>query len=241
MINKAAKNNADMVILPEMFAYPYEIDKLKEIADKNNETLNVLKTKAHEKKIFLCTGSIAEKEGTSTYNTSYLINPKGEIILKYSKCHLFDVDLPEVQVKESDTFQEGSVLKTVTTELGKIGIIICYDIRFPEMARKLTLEGIDILLVPAAFNTVTGPAHWHITFRTRALENQIFIAAAAPARNNKSAYRAYGHSMFIDPWGRILKQAGTGSSIIYCIIDPEVQHKTRASLPLLKHRRTDLY
>ncbi len=241
MINKAAENNAKMVILPEIFFYPYEINKLKKIADKNNETLNKLKTKAQEKNIYLCTGSIAEKEGTNTYNTSYLINPEGEIILKYSKCHLFDVNLPKLQVKESDTFQKGSILKTVNTELGKIGIIICYDIRFPEITRKLALDGIDILLVPAAFNTVTGPAHWHITFRTRAVENQIFIAAASPARNKKSAYSTYGHSMFIDPWGRILKQAGTGRSIIYCIIDPEVQYKTRARLPLLKHRRTDLY
>ncbi len=241
MIDRAADNKASLIMLPEMFAYPYEIDKLKDIVEEKSETLNILREKARQKRIFLCTGSIAVKTGENIFNTSYLINPDGKIILKYSKCHLFDVELPHLTVKESDIFSKGNNIGSVATELGNIGIIICYDIRFPEITRKLALEGIDILLVPAAFNTVTGPAHWHITLRTRAVENQIFIAAASPARNRNSAYKAYGYSMFIDPWGRILKQAGKRQSIIYSIINPEIQKEIRDRLPLLKHRRKDLY
>jgi predicted amidohydrolase len=108
------------------------------------------------------------------------------------------------------------------------------------MARKFALAGGEILLVPAAFNTITGPAHWHVTFRTRALENQIFVAAASPARNNRSQYKAYGHSMLIDPWGVILEEAGTGEQILTAHFSAERLKEVRQELPLLKHRRQDL-
>ena len=127
------------------------------------------------------------------------------------------------------------------TPFGKLGLSVCYDIRFPEMARKLALKGAEILLVPAAFNTVTGPAHWHVMFRARAIENQVFIAAASPALTPEAQYRAYGHSMIVNPWGEVLAEAGTGKSIIYAEIDPQALKDTRERLPLLKHRRRDIY
>ena len=149
--------------------------------------------------------------------------------------------LKKLKLMESSVFVPGRELSCAATPLGKIGILICYDIRFPEMARKLALMGAEVLLVPAAFNTVTGPAHWHVMFRARAIENQVFIAAASPALTPDAQYRAYGHSMIVNPWGEVLAEAGTGKSIIYAEIDPQVLKDTRERLPLLKHRRKDIY
>jgi omega-amidase len=241
MLDKAAVRGAELIVLPEIFYYPYEIDRLKDHADKDERILNLLRewAKTHQK--YLCTGSLVEKRGKEYYNTAYLIDPEGNILLKYSKSHLFDVELPALKVRESEVFAKGGNIQTADCELAKIGILICYDIRFPEMARLLSAQGAEIILVPAAFNTITGPAHWEITFRSRAVENQCFVAAASPARNKKSQYQAYGHSLVVDPWGRVLAEAGTGEEIIYTRLDPEVLAETRARLPLLKHRREDLY
>lgn len=241
MIVKAAKNNAKLIMLPEMFFIPYEMGLIKSIAEENNETLVKLQSIAKKNKIFLCTGSIAEKKDNKIYNKSYLINPGGEVIYHYSKSHLFDVNLPDLKVQESKIFSRGNDLSIVSTELGKIGILICYDIRFPEAARKLALMGTELILIPAAFNNITGPAHWHIIFRARAVENQVFIATASPARNSKSIYKAYGHSLIVNPWGKIISEAGEKEKIIYGEINTDVLLKTRARLPLLKQRRIDLY
>lgn len=228
-------------MLPEIFFYPYEIDLLKKIAEENNETLLKLQETAKKNNIYLCTGSIAEKVKDKIYNKSYLINPEGNIIHGYCKSHLFDVTLPHLRVQESEVFYPGNKLSVISTELGKIGILICYDIRFPEAARKLSLSGAELILVPAAFNNITGPAHWHIMFRARAVENQVYIAAASPARNNNSKYKAYGHSMIVDPWGKIISEAGKNEKIIYATINPEITKEIREELPLLKHRRKELY
>ncbi len=241
MIEKAVKNHSQLVVLPEMFYVPYEINLVKKIAEENKETLLKLQETAKKNKIFLCTGSIAEKNGNKIFNRSYLINPDGKIIHEYSKSHLFDVNLPGLKVQESKIITPGNSLSIVSTGLAKIGILICYDIRFPEAARKLALMGAELILVPASFNTITGPAHWHTVFRARAIENQVYIAAVSPARNNKANYKAYGHSLIVDPWGKIISEAGIKEKIIYAEINPEVLEKTRVKLPLLKHRRTDLY
>jgi predicted amidohydrolase len=241
MVTKAAERGARLVVLPEIFLYPYELNLMKEIADEQEETLQQFKALAKQQHIFLCTGSLPEKNTEGIFNTSYLVDPAGEVILKYSKCHLFDIHLPHLVVQESAAFKPGKELALVETPLGKIGLLICYDIRFPEMARKLALSGVEILLVPAAFNTITGPAHWHVNFRARAFENQLYVAAASPARNNRSRYKAYGHSMLIDPWGMILREAGTGEQIVWADFSAERIKEVRQNLPLLKHRRQDLY
>ncbi len=241
MLDRAARRGARLVVFPEIVNYPYEFDLLKEKSSQDDNSLALLREQARSRKVFVCTGSLMEKRDGKIYNTSYLLDPQGEIILSYSKTHLFDVDLPALTAKESAVFSGGDGFSVVRCELGTIGLLICYDIRFPETARLLSLKGAELILVPAAFNTVTGPAHWDMTFRTRAVENQCFLAAVSPARNKKSAYRAYGHSLMIDPWGRVLARAGTGEKIIYARLDPRVLDETRARLPLLRHRREDLY
>ena len=182
-----------------------------------------------------------QKENGKRFNKAYLISPEGKILLEYSKCHLFDVSFKNLRTRESNVFSYGNEIAITDTELGKIGMLICYDIRFPEMARKLALKGAEIILVPAAFNTVTGPLHWEIVFRARAIENQVYIAAASPARDSESSYQAYGHSMIIDPMGKILSEADIEETIIYGEFSPEILEETRNRIPLLKHRRPELY
>jgi len=241
LVEKAANRGAGLVMLPEIFMYPYELDKLRGLAETDGSTRTRLAEKAKEYGIHLCTGSIPERENDMIYNRAYLLGPDGEALLVHDKCHLFDVRLPHLVAKESSVFTPGGSVLVAKTSLGAVGMLVCYDIRFPEISRRLTLAGAEIILVPAAFNTVTGPAHWHTLFRTRAVENQVYVAAASPARNNRSLYRAYGHSLVVDPWGKILTEAGTGRAILYARLSATVLEETRARLPLLRHRRPEIY
>ncbi|HEQ72510.1 MAG TPA: carbon-nitrogen hydrolase family protein [Spirochaetia bacterium] len=241
LIERAATRGAELACLPEIFVFPYELARLAGIADASYEIRSRLQETARRLGLYLCTGSIPEKEGERVWNRAYLIDPDGNILHTYSKSHLFDVDLPGVTVRESAAFTPGDALGVVETPLATIGILICYDIRFPEAARKLALSGAELLLVPAAFNTVTGPAHWRPLFRTRAIENQCFVAAASPARTPGARYRAYGHSLIADPWGRVLAEAGSGQAVLIRRLDAEVFTRTRARLPLLSQRRPELY
>jgi len=240
-IEEAKAKDADLVVLPEIFYYPYELRALPKLEESNRETLSKLQSTAKRLGIHLCTGSMVERVNDKRFNKSYLINPAGEVILEHCKAHLFDVNFQTLRTRESLIFDAGDKFAVADTELGKIGMLICYDIRFPEAARKLTLMGAEIILVPAAFNNITGPLHWHILFRGRAIENQVFIAAASPACDMESRYHAYGHSMVVDPWGKILTEANDSECTLFAEIDPEVLDEVRGKLPLLKHRRPEIY
>ena len=240
-IEAAKAEKADLVVLPEIFYYPYELGALPKLEESNRETLGRLQATAKRLEIHLCTGSMVERVEKKRFNKSYLIDPTGEIILEHCKAHLFDVNFKTLRTRESLVFDAGNKFAVADTELGKIGMLICYDIRFPEAARKLTLMGAEIILVPAAFNNITGPLHWHILFRGRAIENQVFIVAASPACDMKSRYHAYGHSMVVDPWGKILTEADDSECTLFAEIDPEVLDEVRGKLPLLKHRRPEIY
>lgn len=241
MIKEAAVRGASLAVLPEMFYYPFEVQSLREAADEWEGTLDQLKEASVKEGIFLCTGSIACREGEHIYNRSFLIDPSGKELLSYSKCHLFDVDFRGLKVRESEVFTPGDRVEVANTSLGCIGILICYDIRFPEMARLSAMKGAEMLLVPAAFNNITGPAHWHITMRSRAVENQVFLAAISQGQNINSSYNAYGHSMVVSPWGDILVEGGSGDELLIADIDPELLEVARNRLPLWQHRRKDLY
>jgi len=240
-ISEAAQKGADLIVLPEIFYYPYILKAMRKIADTTSATLDSLRTCASENNVYLCTGSLAVKKGTNIFNTAYLIAPDGTVLLEYSKSHLFNVNLDEITIKESSFIAPGNRLHIADTDLGKIGIIICYDIRFPEVARRLAMEGAEILLVPAAFNDVTGPAHWHLFFRTRAAENQMYVVAASQARSLSLSYKAYGHSMVVNPWGEIITEAGINEEIIYGNLSADKREKIITQMPLLSQRRPDLY
>jgi omega-amidase len=243
MIKKASKT-ADLVVLPEMFNCPYDIEKFLEYAEESNNSPTLIKVSDAAKKagIYLVAGSIPEKEGKHVYNSSFFLNPQGKIIGSYRKMHLFDIDVPgEISFKESETLTAGDQLTIVETDLGKIGICICYDLRFPELLRLMTLQGAQLIVVPGAFNLTTGPIHWEPLIRARAIDNQVYVAAASPARDKTASYVAYGHSMLVDPWGTVLAKAGSLEEIIYSEIDLEYLEKVREDLPLLRNRRTDIY
>ena len=244
MIAQCVEENVDFIVLPEMFNCPYSNDKFIEYQEeeKDSPTLNKISSLAGENNVYILAGSIPEKEGDNLYNTSYLFGRNGEIIAKHRKMHLFDIDVKDkITFKESDVLTAGDNFTVVDTEFGKIGIGICYDIRFPELARIMTEKGALILFYPGAFNMTTGPAHWELLFRSRALDNQVFCVGVAPALNESASYHSYGHSIIADPWGEIITQASEKEELIISEIDLDEIKKIREELPLLKNKREDLY
>lgn len=243
-ITEASQNGAEIISLPEMFNCPYSNDKFALYGEyeKESRTLQILKETCKKEKVYLVAGSIPELEDDKIYNTSYVIDPGGRIIGKHRKLHLFDVDIENgVKFFESDTITKGNEIVVIDTVYCRIGLCICYDIRFPELIRNLVLRGAKLIFVPAAFNMTTGPAHWELLFRARALDNQIYIAGISPARDCDGSYKPYGNSLVVDPWGRITARAGIEDEIIYSMIDLQYEEKVRNELPLLKHRRPELY
>ena len=244
MILKAIQENTDFIVLPEMFNCPYENEKFIEYCEEENTsyTLSEISKLANKNNTYILAGSIPEKEENKVYNTSYLFDKNGSIIAKHRKMHLFDIDVKgKIYFKESDTLSPGNQVTIAKTEFGKIGIGICYDIRFPELARLMVENGAQILFYPGAFNMTTGPAHWELTFRARALDNQVYCVGVAPALNKNANYHSYGHSIITNPWGEIVTQLDEKENIKIVEIDLEEIKKVREELPLLKNKRNDLY
>lgn len=244
MIAQGVSENADFIVLPEMFNCPYSNDKFIEYGEVENDspTLDAISSLANENNVYILAGSIPEKEDDKLYNTSYLFNRKGEVIAKHRKMHLFDIDVKDkITFKESDVLTAGDDFTIADTEFGKIGIGICYDVRFPELARIMVEKGALILFYPGAFNMTTGPAHWELLFRSRALDNQVFCVGVAPALNKDASYHSYGHSIVANPWGEVIAQADEKEELVISEINLEEIKKIREELPLLKNKRKDLY
>ena len=241
---------ADLVTLPEMFACPYETGNFPLYAEpQGGPSWQALSALAKKYGIYLSAGSMPELvkaknggEKDRVYNTAYVFGRDGKQIGKHRKTHLFDINVEGGQYfKESDTLSAGEWIGCFDTEFGKIGLCICYDFRFPETARLMAQDGAGIILVPAAFNMTTGPAHWELMFRQRAVESQCYVIGTAPARDPESSYTSWGHSIAVDPWGKILTQMDEKAGIRMVELDLDYVDKVRQELPLLAHRRTDLY
>ena len=244
MIREAVREeNADLVVLPEIFNGPYDVAVMQDSAeDEDGPTCRMLSTLAKELGIIIIGGSIAEKSGDNLYNTSFTFNEEGIRLGRHRKLHLYDVDIPGgISFQESAVVMPGNEITVFDTSVGRLGIAICYDIRFPELIRLMVLQGAEIIIIPAAFNTITGPDHWHETIKIRAVDNQVYMVAASPARNHASTYHAFGHSKIVDPWGTVMAEIDEKEGIISAKLDPERLKKVRMELPLLKHRREDLY
>lgn len=243
MIREAAKRGAQMISLPEIFNCPYSNKYFHEYAEtEKGETVAFLSALAKELSVILIGGSIPERVDEKVYNTCFVFDREGTIIGKHRKVHLFDIDLKGgISMKESDTLTPGDQMTVIDTEFGKIGIAICYDVRFPELTRKMALAGAKLVILPAAFTLMTGVSHWEITMRVRALDNQIYFAAASPARDPNGPYQAYGHSCIATPWGELCARTDTRESIVLGEIDFEYMNAIREQLPLLKHRRPQVY
>ena len=244
LIADSADRNADFIVLPEMFNCPYSNDKFVEYGENEHDscTLNTISQLAESYNVYILAGSIPEREGDKLYNTSYLLDKTGSIIAKHRKMHLFDIDVKgRITFKESDVLTAGDDFTIADTDFGRIGIGICYDVRFVELARIMAEKGAEILFYPGAFNQTTGPAHWELLFRSRALDNQVFCIGVAPALNMNASYHSYGHSIAVNPWGEVIAQAGEKEELVICEIDLSEIKKVREELPVLKNKRKDLY
>jgi omega-amidase len=245
MIEQAADQGAEMVMLPEMFNCPYHHQYFKPFAEAlpGGESENALSAVATRKEIFLIGGSIPELGAKSEiYNTSLIFDSSGRVIGKHRKMHLFDVQIKGgIQYQESNTITAGKQITLADTPWGKIGVMVCYDIRFPELTRLMAMSGARIIFVPAAFNLTTGPAHWELLFRSRAIDNQVFMLGCSPARDLKSPYIAYGHSLVTNPWGKVIGELEEEEEILIVELDLAEIDEIRRSLPTWQHRRDDVY
>ena len=198
--------------------------------------------KAKEMNIWIVGGSIPERDGEGVYNTCVVVNDEGSIVAKHRKIHLFDIDVPgRIKFKESDSLSPGNTPTIFPTPWGVIGVGICYDIRFPEYAAWLRQLGARILVYPGAFNMVTGPAHWELLQRARAVDNQLFVLTCSPARDESGGYVAWGHSSAVTPWGDVLTKAGPGEEVVFAELDLDSVDNMRDSIPCWKQKRDDLY
>ena len=243
-LEKIKDENPDFVILPEMFCCPYQTETFPIYAEKEGGPVwQQLSGYAKQYGIYLIGGSMPEKDAEgNVYNTSYIFDREGKQIGKHRKVHLFDIDVKGGQTfKESDTLTAGDSDTVFDTEFGKIGVMLCFDIRFPELSRMMVNDGAKVIFVPAAFNMTTGPAHWELSFRTRALDNQIYMVGCAPARDVSAGYISWGHSIVTDPWGRVTGMLDENEGILLAELDMDYEEQVREELPLLKSRRKDIY
>ncbi len=242
-IRRLANLGAQMVVLPEMFCCPYSNAYFREYAEEaGGMVYQSLSNAAKEAGVYLVGGSMPELDGTRVYNTCFVFAPDGSQIGRHRKMHLFDIDVKGGQrFMESETFCAGQDVTVVKTAFGDIGVCICFDYRFPELARLMALKGAKILVVPAAFNMTTGPAHWEITWRMRAVDNQVFSIGVAPARDENGVYVSYGNSIVVSPWGKVLYRADEKPASAVVEIDLNEVEAIREQLPLLKARRRDVY
>jgi predicted amidohydrolase len=243
LIRQAKAAGAEFVATPENtnLMAPDGGAKLEQtFLEDRDPTLPALSALAEELGIWLLVGSLAIRVNESkTANRCYLIDPKGRVAAKYDKVHLFDVDLPSGErYRESNTVAGGGVSTFADLPWARLGLSICYDLRFPQLYRALAKAGASILTVPSAFTETTGKAHWHVLLRARAIENGAFVVAPAQGGLHANGRRTYGHSLIVSPWGDVIAEAGIDPGIVVADIDPELSADARARIPSLQHDRT---
>jgi predicted amidohydrolase len=241
LVREAAARGATLVALPEVFLWRGPRDEEATAAEQVPGALTAtLGALARELGIHLVAGSVLEASSGAAraYNTSCVFGPTGDLLARYRKLHLFDVDLPgRVAVQESATRAPGDAVVTVPTPLGSLGLSICYDLRFPELYRALVRAGADVLLVPSAFTFPTGAAHWEVLCRARAIENQCYVVAPNQTGQSPHGFADYGDSLIVDPWGRVLARAGDGEGVVTAEVDLDYLARVRRELPCLAHAR----
>jgi len=240
-IRQAATNGARVIALPEVFIWRGTKKLERESAEPiPGPTSTAMAGLARELGIYLLAGSILEEipGSAKAYNTSLLIDPNGKLIASYHKIHLFDVDLANgVSLRESDTRAHGADIVVAQTELATMALSVCYDLRFPELYRGLADQAAQLIFVPSAFTAFTGAAHWETLLGARAIENQVYIIAPDQFGKSAKSFETHGHSMIVDPWGKILAELADGPGVISAEVDLEYLAKVRAELPALEHRK----
>ncbi|XP_028172274.1 nitrilase and fragile histidine triad fusion protein NitFhit isoform X2 [Ostrinia furnacalis] len=251
LVNDAANDGAQMIFFPE--ACDYICDNKNDIVKfaepiLGGNTVGKYRELAAKHKVWLSMGGVHEKDDSKPdkmYNTHIIIDSNGEIVQTYRKLHLFDVEIPEknVRLKESDfSHPGGHVVTPVDTPVGRIGMAICYDMRFPELSTALASMGAEILTYPSAFTKVTGAAHWHVLLRSRAIENQTYVIAAAQTGQHNAKRQSYGHALCVDPWGEVIADCGEETSVYKVVeLSSDKLADVRRNMPVFQHRRKDIY
>lgn len=243
LIARAAAQGTDMAVLPEMFCCPYDTACFAAYGEEvGGAAWTALSASAREAGIYVVGGSVPELCDKKVYNTSYVFDCGGQQIAKHRKAHLFDIDVPGGQYfRESDVLSPGEACTVFDTAFGPVGLCICFDFRSQELAKTMADRGARVLIVPAAFNMTTGPAHWELLFRSRAVDNQVFTLGVAPARNENASYVSYAHSICVDPWGTVLSDLGTAEAVETVTLDFSRVDAVRRQLPIRFSRRPKLY
>lgn len=242
LVRAAARDGAHFVATPENTTLMAP-DGGAKLAHSHEEArdpaLPVFGSLAKELGVWLLIGSLAIKvSDTKTANRSFLFSPDGKVTARYSKIHLFDVNLPSGELyRESNTVAGGDEAVVAATPWGKIGLSVCYDIRFPQLYRGMAQKGAFAFTAPSAFTETTGKAHWHVLLRARAIENGAFVIAPAQGGLHANGRRTYGHSLIVDPWGEILAEGGTEPGVFAADIDPRLSVEARGKVPSLEHDR----
>jgi deaminated glutathione amidase len=242
LIGEAKEAGADYVLTPEMtniLAAKREQLFGKIVVEEQDATLTTLREVARKLAIFIHVGSLAIKASPEkAANRSFLIDRKGEVVARYDKIHMFDVDLAGGEsYRESNTYRPGELAMVADLPWGRLGLTVCYDLRFPALYRALAEAGASFLAIPSAFTRQTGEAHWHVLQRARAIENGCFVFAAAQGGKHENGRETYGHSLVIDPWGRVLAEGGTEPGVVMAQIEPSEVVAARSRIPSLHHGR----
>ncbi|MFW5443392.1 MAG: carbon-nitrogen hydrolase family protein [Methylococcaceae bacterium] len=244
LIAEAVQAGVKLVALPENFALMgmHELDKVKvREPDGNGSIQTFLSETAKKHAVWIVAGTVPlVADNDKKVRAACLIyNDKGQRVARYDKVHLFDVSVPgtDEEYRESDSIEDGDEPLVIDTPFGRLGIAVCYDLRFPEFFRKMSEQGLDIVVVPSAFTEKTGAAHWEVLLRARAIENLCYVIAPNQGGFHVNGRQTFGHSMIIDPWGGVLDCHKTGAGFVSAEIDLERLEKVRASFPVLDHRR----
>ncbi len=242
MVREAAENGAQIAVLPEMFNCPYSRHYFRPIAHLGHEkTVAAMSQWARDNSVLLVGGSIPETEGENIYNTCFVFDEQGRQIARHRKVHLFDVDIPGMRFSESATFTPGNEITVFDTKYGKMGVAVCFDVRFPELFRAMAVRGAQVAFLPAQFNTATGPTHWEMTLRSRAVDNEFFVVGASAALYEGFDYECWGHSAVCDPFGTVIDSCDEREQILYSTIDLDRVNEVRRRLPTFLHLRRDVY
>lgn len=239
LVEKAVEQGARLVVLPEYFPV-MGLNDMAKVAVREKPNQGVIQTflsnAARKYKIWLVSGSIPLEASTpdKVLNSCLVFDEYGEQVARYDKIHLFNLNLGNEQYHESQTIESGNKVVVVDSPFGRIGLAICYDLRFPELFRAM--GNVDIIVLPSAFTETTGKMHWEVLVRARAIENLAYVVAAAQGGYHVSGRETHGNSMIVDPWGRVLDRLPRGSGVVIADVNPSYQSSLRASLPALSHR-----